>query len=161
MWLYRADQVSLFFGGFFHVPRVVDTLTSLSTDFVRKKFHEKWVIWASEVVKIWIFRPQPKIFFCCLKNTKTVKMVKKIENFFFFHFFGQFLPVWEPFWVPNIPQSWDFRPQPNFLLCFLKYSKTCKIIKKMKNKYFFCFLGLFLSVLAPFWVHKILQRWDL
>ena len=91
MWLYRADQVSLFFGGFFHVPRVVDTLTSLSTDFVRKKFHEKWVIWASEVVKIWIFRPQPKNFFWGLKNAKTVKMVKKIEkNFLFFIFLVSF-----------------------------------------------------------------------
>ena len=91
MWLYRADQVSLFFGGFFHVPRVVDTLTSLSTDFVRKKFHEKWVIWASEVVKIWIFRPQPKIFFWGLKNAKTVKMVKKIEKKICFSFFWSVL----------------------------------------------------------------------
>ena len=150
MWLYRADQVSLFFGGFFHVPRVVDTLTSLSTDFVRKKFHEKWVIWASEVVKIWIFRPQPKIFFWGLKNAKTVKMVKKIEKIFFFHFFGPFLPVLDPFWVPNIPKSWDFRPQPKIFFCCLKNTKTVKMVKKIEKIFFFSFFWSVLTCLGTF-----------
>ena len=115
MWLYRADQVSLFFGGFFHVPRVVDTLTSLSTDFVRKKFHEKWVIWASEVVKIWIFRPQPKIFFWGLKNAKTVKMVKKIEkNFLFFIFLVRFYLFWTLFGSLISRKVGIFDPNPKF-----------------------------------------------
>ena len=98
MWLYRADQVALKFWGFFHAPRLVETLTNLSMNFVRKKFHEKWVILASEGVKICNFRPQQKILLCGLKKPKMGKMVKKMQKKkFFFPFwsvstyFGAFL----------------------------------------------------------------------